>query len=64
MKARSGAAPWRVRQMVPVYPAAGHMWVEKLCKTAECRRVTAENWDPAAQEELTDRLQGLVEKTT
>lgn len=36
MKARSGAAPWRVKQMVPVYPAAGHTWVEKLCKTAEC----------------------------
>lgn len=36
MKARSGAAPWRVKQMVPVYPAAGHSWVEKLCKTAEC----------------------------
>lgn len=36
IKARSGAAPRRVQQMVPVYPAAGHMWVEKLCKAAEC----------------------------
>lgn len=64
MKTRSGAAPWRVKQMVPVYPAAGHTWVEKLFKTAECRRVTTENWDPASQEEQTDRLQRLVEKTT
>jgi len=36
MKARPGAAPWRVKQMVPVCPAAGHTWVEKLFKTAEC----------------------------
>lgn len=50
--------------MVPVYPAAEHTWVEKLFKTAECRRVTAKNWDPAAQEEQTDRLQRLMEKTT
>lgn len=36
MNARSGAALRRVKQMVPVYPAAGCTWVEKLCKAAEC----------------------------
>lgn len=36
MNARSGATLWRVKQMVPVYPAAGRTWVEKLFKAAEC----------------------------
>lgn len=38
MNARSGAALWRIKQMVPVYPAAGCTWVEKLCKAADVAR--------------------------
>lgn len=42
--------------MVPVYPAAGCTWVEKLCKAADvaCGRAMAQILEPAVQEQQED----------